>query len=167
MTTWEASAAKSAKNSHPATSPSPAILSSVPMNLHPDSLVDPNAAASTLGADVTWGVVIVYDDLPSGKRAIGTLAGVTRQLSGTIPLHPSLWRFDLLEDPRWRAEATAEAHPAGLVIISTSGKGDLPAAVRAPGSQQYLPFHPPSVPMIPYSDDANRNKTCNRTRKYS
>ena len=130
MTTWKASAAKSAKNSRPSTSPSPAFLSSVPMNLHPDSLVEPNAAASPPGADVTWGVVIVYDDLPAGKRAIDTLEGVSRQLSGTIPLHPSLWRFDLLEDPDWRAEATAKALPAGLVIISTSSKGDLPAAVR-------------------------------------
>jgi CheY-like chemotaxis protein len=51
-------------------------------------------------------------------------------LSGRVALYPSLWRFDLLEDPDWRAAATAEAAEAGLVVISTSSKGDLPAAVR-------------------------------------
>ena len=90
------------------------------MNPHPDSPVDPNAAASPLGADVTWGVVIVYDDLPSGKRAINTLAGVTRQLSGTLPLQPSLWRFDLLEDPDWRAEATAEDGVDALALVAST-----------------------------------------------
>jgi len=74
-------------------------------------------------------MVIVYDDAPAGTRAIRTLEGARRQLGGGIELYPSLWRFDLLEDPDWRAAATAEAVQAGLVIISTSSKGELPAAV--------------------------------------
>jgi CheY-like chemotaxis protein len=94
------------------------------------TLVDPNEVASPLDAAASWGVVIVYDDAPAGKHAIHTLEGVRRQLGGRIALHPSLWRFDLLEDADWRAAATAEAVQAGLVIISTSSKGDLPAAVR-------------------------------------
>jgi hypothetical protein len=54
-------------------------------------------------------VVIVYEDAPAGKRALHTLEGVTHQSNGSIALHPSLWRFDLLEDPDWRAVAAAEA----------------------------------------------------------
>ena len=96
----------------------------------PATLPGPNEAASPLDADARWGVVIVYDDAPAGEHAIRTLEGVTHQLSGRITLHPLLWRFDLLEDPDWRAAATAEAVQAGLVVISTSSKGDLPAAVR-------------------------------------
>ena len=94
------------------------------------SLVHPNAGASRRDVDSGWDVVIVYDDASAGKHAIHTLEGVTHRLSGSIPLHPSLWRFDLLEDPDWRAAATAEAVQAGLVVISTSSKSDLPATIR-------------------------------------
>jgi hypothetical protein len=96
----------------------------------PGTLSSPNMAASPLDADASWGVVIVYDDAPVGKHAMRTLEGVTHQLSGSITLHPLLWRFDLLEDPDCRAAATAEAVQAGLVVISTSSKRELPAAVR-------------------------------------
>jgi CheY-like chemotaxis protein len=92
--------------------------------------VDPHEAACPLNADASWGVIIVYDDAPAGTHALHTLEEVTRQLAGGIELYPSLWRFDLLEDPDWRAAATAEAVQAGLVIISTSSKGELPAPVR-------------------------------------
>ena len=94
------------------------------------TLVVPNEAASPLDAEARCGVVIVYDDAPAGKYALHTLEGVTHQLSGSIALYPSLWRFDLLEDPDWRAVATAEAVQAGLVVISTSSKAELPTAVR-------------------------------------
>ena len=72
----------------------------------------------------------MYEDAPAGKRALHTLEGVTHQSNGSIALHPSLWRFDLLEHPDWRAVATAEAVQAGLVVISTTSKGELPAAVQ-------------------------------------
>ena len=73
------------------------------------TFVDPNEAASPLDADASWGAIIVYDNAPAGKHAIHTLEGVRRQLGGGIELYPSLWRFDLLEDPDWRAVAAAEA----------------------------------------------------------
>jgi CheY-like chemotaxis protein len=94
------------------------------------TFVDPNEAASPLDADASWGAIIVYDNAPAGKHAMHTLEGIRRQLGGGIEIYPSLWRFDLLEDPDWRAAATAEAVQAGLVIISTSSKGELPAPVR-------------------------------------
>ncbi len=100
------------------------------MNLRPDSFAGPNAVANPLGADARWGVVIIYDDLPAGKRAMDMLSGVAHQSSGSIPLHPSLWRFDMLEDQDWQAAATAEAIRAGMVVIAASGKGALPTAVR-------------------------------------
>ena len=53
------------------------------------------------------------------------LQQVTHSLGETLRLRPLLWRLDLLADPDWRAEATAEAKDAVLVIVSASG--DLPA----------------------------------------
>ena len=94
------------------------------------TLVGPSEAATPLHADARWGVVVVYDDAPAGKRALHTLEGVTHQSNGSIALHPSLWRFDLLEDPDWRAVAAAEAVQAGLVVIAASSKDELPPAVQ-------------------------------------
>ena len=80
--------------------------------------------------DAGWHVVIAYDNVPAGQRAMHTLDNVGHAAGGTLKLCPLLWRFDILEDPGWRAEATIDTQRANLLIISTSSKGDLPAAVQ-------------------------------------
>jgi CheY-like chemotaxis protein len=80
--------------------------------------------------DAGWHVVIAYDDVPAGRRAMHTLDNVGHAAGGTLKLCPLLWRFDILEDPGWRTEATIDTQRANLLIISTSSKGDLPAAVK-------------------------------------
>jgi CheY-like chemotaxis protein len=81
-------------------------------------------------ADADWLVVVAYDDVRAGRRAMIALDDVAHELGGKRRLHPQLWRFDLLEDPDWRAAATTEAAQAGLLVISASTKAALPAAVR-------------------------------------
>ena len=96
----------------------------------------PNTLDSTIASHpdpptaADWIAVIVYDDTRAGRRAMLALDDVVHKLGRKERLHPRLWRFDLLEDPDWRAAATAEAAEAGLLIISASGKGALPAAVQ-------------------------------------
>jgi len=80
--------------------------------------------------DARLDVVIVYDDDSAGQHAIHTLDVVTRHLGDGIKVHPLLWRFDHLEDPEWRAAATGAAVETCLVILSTSSKNELSAAVR-------------------------------------
>jgi CheY-like chemotaxis protein len=80
--------------------------------------------------DAGWHVVIAYDDVPAGQRTMHILDHVEHAAGGTLKLCPLLWRFDILEDPGWRAEATIDTQRANLLIISTSSKGDLPAAVQ-------------------------------------
>jgi len=80
--------------------------------------------------DAGWHVVIAYDDVPAGQRTMHILDRVDHAAGGTLKLCPLLWRFDILEDPGWRAEATIDTQRANLLIISTSSKGDLPAAVQ-------------------------------------
>ncbi|MEI2723390.1 MAG: response regulator [Verrucomicrobiota bacterium] len=112
-------------------------LQPVTKALIPDLTLAANASA-TLPAtsvppsspDADWVVVIVYDDTRAGRRAVLTLDAVVHKLGGKKRLHPRLWRFDLLEDPDWRAAATAEADHAGLLILSASCKGALPATVQ-------------------------------------
>ena len=80
--------------------------------------------------DAGWHVVIAYDDVPAGQRTMHILDRVDHAAGGTLKLCPLLWRFDILEDPGWRAEATIDTQRANLLIISTSSKGDLSAAVQ-------------------------------------
>ncbi len=80
--------------------------------------------------DAGWPVVIAYDDVPAGQRTMHILDHVDHAAGGTLKLCPLLWRFDILENPGWRAEATNDTQRANLLIISTSSKGDLPAAVQ-------------------------------------
>lgn len=77
-----------------------------------------------------WVVVIVYDDARAGRRAVITLDAVVHQLGGTTRPLPRLWRFDLLEDPDWRAAATHDVAQADLFIISASDRAALPTTVQ-------------------------------------
>jgi hypothetical protein len=86
----------------------------------------------TPDADVrtTLNVVIAYDDVPAGQRAMHTLADLTRDVGEEMDLGPQLWKFEYLEDPDWRALAAADAIKADLLIISTTSETELPATVE-------------------------------------
>ena len=75
-------------------------------------------------------VLIAYDDVPAGQYALRTLGNADRQFEEFDKRYPSLWQFDLLEDPDWRALATAEALQADLLVISASGRSDLPGGLK-------------------------------------
>ena len=80
--------------------------------------------------DAAWPVVIAYDDVPAGRRAMHILDTMVDASGERRQLRPLLWRFDILEVTDWRAEATSSTLLANLLIISTSSKGDLPVAVQ-------------------------------------
>ena len=76
-------------------------------------------------------VFVAYDDVPAGQHAMRVIGNVDRQIEEFKKQYPSLWRFDLLEDPDWRLLATAEALQADLLVISASScRNDLPGGVR-------------------------------------
>ncbi|MBI3849959.1 MAG: hypothetical protein HY298_06665 [Verrucomicrobia bacterium] len=81
--------------------------------------------------DATLNVVIAYDDIPAGQRAMRTLANLTRGIGDEIEFRPQLWRFEFLEDPDWRAVAAAETINADILIISTSSETELPVVVES------------------------------------
>ena len=85
--------------------------------------------ARRLNLEVPWEVVIFYDDVSAGRRAMQTLGEANHRSVLAAKLYPSLWRFDFLEVPEWRAAAIVDARRAGLLFISTSREGELPAAV--------------------------------------
>jgi hypothetical protein len=88
------------------------------------------AAHRDAAADAELSVVIAYGDVPAGRRAMRLLHNVVPAEGEKAKLCPMLWRFDLLEVADWRTEATPPTLQADLLIISTSSKADLPAAVQ-------------------------------------
>jgi hypothetical protein len=74
-------------------------------------------------------VVIAYDEIGAGRRAMDVLADVAKRLGNDIEFQPLPWSFDLLADLDWREVAASEAINADILIISTSSANPLPPAV--------------------------------------
>ena len=90
---------------------------------------DSKEGTRQLNLEKPWEVVIFYDDVSAGRRAMQTLEKANHPSVQAAELYPSLWRFDHLEVPEWQAAAVVDARQAGLIIISASREGDLPATV--------------------------------------
>lgn len=75
-------------------------------------------------------VVLVYQDIADGQRAMRVLNGVVRGQGDDLEFEPVVWSFDLLSDPEWRAAATSDALKADILLISTSSPNPLPEAVE-------------------------------------
>ena len=75
-------------------------------------------------------VVIAYEDIPAGKNAMSVLERMEQEPLEMEELFPSLWQFDLLEDPDWRELAKTDVLKSAMLIIAASSSSDLPASVR-------------------------------------
>lgn len=82
-------------------------------------------------SDQAFNVVIAYEDLPAGQRAMQIFSNLASDHGNDFILQPQPWRFDLLADPDWAEFAAGDALRADLLVISTSGGSDLPAHVRS------------------------------------
>lgn len=68
-----------------------------------------------------FNVVVAYDNLRAGQRAMCTLTSLVDQFRGArVEMRPQLWRFDLLDKPQWFKAALADAIRADMLIVSTS-----------------------------------------------
>lgn len=74
-------------------------------------------------------VVVAYEDVPAGHRAVGLLKELLQGLVDDVELQPVLWRFDLLRDLHWHKMAVTDAAHADMLVLSTSGSSELPDAV--------------------------------------
>lgn len=74
-------------------------------------------------------VVIAYDDLAAGKRAMRVMTRLGESFGGNLRFEPLPWSFDLLSDVDWRAVAASDAVNADILIIATSSAHPLPPAV--------------------------------------
>src|SRR5258705_3282674 len=76
-------------------------------------------------------VIIVYDDPETAKRAEAIYKRLARSLRESgFDFEQRLWRFDVLEDEGFCAEAAREAADADIVIVATDDHTDLPKGVQ-------------------------------------
>ena len=74
-------------------------------------------------------VVIAYNDVDAGKRAMRVLSHLSESFGDEIAFHPLPWSFDLLMDVNWREVAASDAVDADILIVATDSPGALPPAV--------------------------------------
>ena len=78
-----------------------------------------------------FNVVIMYEGLGTGKRAKKGLYYVAKELGNDLEFRHSMWRLDILQDPKLNVRAATALAEADLLIISLRGEGQLPAKIRA------------------------------------
>ena len=76
----------------------------------------------------TLHAVILYDDIPAGRRALQMLGQACGQV---VQLAPRLWRLDLLADLGWRELATAEVVDTALLVVAASSANGVPEYLDA------------------------------------
>lgn len=76
-------------------------------------------------------VVIAYEDLETGKRAIKTYEYMVEQLGSQCLFSNQMWKFDVLAVPKLREIAAKDAAAAELILISAHEGKPLSKDVKA------------------------------------
>ena len=77
----------------------------------------------------TWSVVVLYDDTATRERALEACDRLVRTFWAEVEFDFHWWRTDFLKDPFLAQTAMHEAREADVIIFSSAGDDDLPAAV--------------------------------------
>jgi hypothetical protein len=76
-------------------------------------------------------VVIAYEDLETGKRAIKTYEYMVEQLGDQCLFSNQMWKFDVLMVPKLKDIAAKDAAAADIIIVSAHEGKPLPNEVKA------------------------------------
>ena len=75
-------------------------------------------------------VVIAYEDLETGKRAIKTYEYMVEQLGDECLFSNQMWKFDVLMVPKLKEIAAKDAAAADIIIVSAHEGKPLPTEVK-------------------------------------
>lgn len=75
-------------------------------------------------------VVMAYEDIPDGQRAMKTYNGLVNVLGRDCEFHYELWKFEALQVPELRTVAAGQARDADMVIIATHSP-NLPRSLKS------------------------------------
>jgi hypothetical protein len=76
-------------------------------------------------------VVIAYEDLETGKRAMKTYEYMVQQLGDQCLFANQMWKFDVLAVPKLKEIAAKDAAAAEIIIISAHEGRELSSEVKA------------------------------------
>jgi hypothetical protein len=74
--------------------------------------------------------VVAYDNFDSGIRAKEIVDRLARALGFQLTMNITMWKFDMLELDKLQDMAASDAAEADIIIISTSGAGELSLGVQ-------------------------------------
>jgi hypothetical protein len=77
-----------------------------------------------------FNVVILYEDVPAGRRAKRLYDKLNHELEDECDFNLKLWNFQVLGIPEFGESAMEAAAQADLVILSLHGKAGLPAEIK-------------------------------------
>src|SRR5437868_10502181 len=95
------------------------------------SLSFPAFGSSDREANPALNVVIAYEDLETGKRAMKTYESMVQQLSNQCLFANQMWKFDVLAVPKLKEIAAKDAAAAEIIIVSAHEGNELPKEVKA------------------------------------
>ena len=95
------------------------------------SLSLPAFGSSDREANPALNVVIAYEDLETGKRAMKTYEYMVQQLGDECLFANQMWKFDVLAVPKLKEIAAKDAAAAEIIIVSAHEGRELPASVKA------------------------------------
>lgn len=75
-------------------------------------------------------IVIVYENLVSAARALRACEFLRREIGDTVSVEVNVWKMGILEDGDSRRAAANASSLADVVIVSASGREEIPAAFR-------------------------------------
>ncbi len=65
-------------------------------------------------------VFVAYGDVGSARHALARVTRTLRTAQRRVEIHPMLWRFNQLDDPRWQELALRDATRSHLVVLAMS-----------------------------------------------
>jgi hypothetical protein len=75
-------------------------------------------------------VVIAYEDLETGKRAMKTYEYMVEQLGNQCLFANQMWKFDVLVVPKLKEIAAKDAAAAEIIIVSAHEGRELPRDIK-------------------------------------
>lgn len=82
-------------------------------------------------ARLPYPVFIAYSDVPAARQAIARLDKLVQSTHGDRELLPMLWRFDQLDQPRWREMALRDAARANTLVLAMTANATLSSGTDA------------------------------------
>src|SRR6266542_491555 len=95
------------------------------------SLSFPTFGSSDRDTNPALNVVIAYEDLETGKRAMKTYEYMVQQLGDQCLFANQMWKFDVLAVPKLKEMAAKDAAAAEIIIVSAHEGRELPAEVKS------------------------------------